>query len=343
MADVKISQLPAATTPVVGTEVLPIVQSGTTSQVSIDNLTVGRAVSMSSATVSTGNLNFSSTAQRITGDFSNATIANRVAFQSSTTNGNTQITVFPNGTATNAALDLYSNSDPTNTSRGLIRIDTAGVDFKIDSTRTGTGTYLPITFYTSGSEKVRIDTSGNVGIGTNLPTMKLDVNGITSWQGGTTGQTAQIVGASSGINGGGNFKVLSNTTQAVDVGGALTLGGYYTSITASVDFGVILGAKENSTGGNTAGYLAFGTRVNAGNMTERMRIDSSGNVGIGATANASAILDAQSTTKGVRMPNMTTTQKNAIASPAAGLMVFDTTLAKLCVYSGSAWQTITSV
>ena len=77
--------------------------------------------------------------------------------------------------------------------------------------------------------------------------------------------------------------------------------------------------------------------------TERMRIDSAGAVGIGATANASAILDAQSTTKGVRMPNMTTTQKNAIASPAAGLIVFDTTLAKLAVYSGTAWQTITSV
>jgi hypothetical protein len=75
-----------------------------------------------------------------------------------------------------------------------------------------------------------------------------------------------------------------------------------------------------------------------------MRIESSGNIGIGTTSpNASAILDAQSTTKGVRMPNMTTTQKNAIASPAAGLMVFDTTLAKLCVYSGAAWQTITSI
>jgi hypothetical protein len=72
--------------------------------------------------------------------------------------------------------------------------------------------------------------------------------------------------------------------------------------------------------------------------------DASGNVGIGTSSpDASAILDAQSTTKGVRMPNMTTTQKNAIASPAAGLMVFDTTLAKLCVYTGSAWQTITSV
>jgi hypothetical protein len=79
------------------------------------------------------------------------------------------------------------------------------------------------------------------------------------------------------------------------------------------------------------------------NNAERLRIDTSGNVGIGTTANASAILDAQSTTKGVRMPNMTTTQKNAISSPAAGLIVFDTTLAKLSVYSGSAWQTITSV
>ena len=69
-----------------------------------------------------------------------------------------------------------------------------------------------------------------------------------------------------------------------------------------------------------------------------------GNVGIGTSSPAaSAILDAQSTTKGVRMPNMTTTEKNAISSPAAGLLVFDTTLAKLCVYSGTAWQTITSV
>jgi len=68
-----------------------------------------------------------------------------------------------------------------------------------------------------------------------------------------------------------------------------------------------------------------------------------GNVGIGTLVNASAILDVQSTTKGVRMPNMTTAQKNAIASPAAGLMVFDTTLAKLCVYTGAAWQTITSI
>ena len=42
MADVKISQLPASTTPLDGTEVLPIVQSATTKQVSIANVTAGR-------------------------------------------------------------------------------------------------------------------------------------------------------------------------------------------------------------------------------------------------------------------------------------------------------------
>jgi len=50
-----------------------------------------------------------------------------------------------------------------------------------------------------------------------------------------------------------------------------------------------------------------------------------------------------STTAGFLPPVMTTTQKNAISSPTAGLIVFDTTLSKLCVYSGAAWQTITSV
>lgn len=53
MADLKISQLPAATTPVAGTEVLPIVQSGTTSQVSIANLTAGRSMAASDITVTT--------------------------------------------------------------------------------------------------------------------------------------------------------------------------------------------------------------------------------------------------------------------------------------------------
>jgi hypothetical protein len=56
MADTKISALPASTTPLAGTEVLPIVQGGATKQVSVANLTAGRAVSALSLALTAGNL-----------------------------------------------------------------------------------------------------------------------------------------------------------------------------------------------------------------------------------------------------------------------------------------------
>jgi hypothetical protein len=68
-----------------------------------------------------------------------------------------------------------------------------------------------------------------------------------------------------------------------------------------------------------------------------------GNLLLGGTADvASSLFTMSSTTKGFLPPRMTTTQKNAISSPATGLVVFDTTLNKLCVYT-TAWQTVTSV
>ena len=51
MADIKISALPAATTPLAGTEVLPIVQSGVTVRVAVSNLTAGRSVSATALTI----------------------------------------------------------------------------------------------------------------------------------------------------------------------------------------------------------------------------------------------------------------------------------------------------
>ena len=54
MANSKISALISATTPLAGTETLPVVQSSTTKQVSVANLTAGRAVSASSYTSTTG-------------------------------------------------------------------------------------------------------------------------------------------------------------------------------------------------------------------------------------------------------------------------------------------------
>ena len=56
MADTKISALTSASTPLAGTEVLPIVQSSTTKQVSVANLTAGRAISATQITLTTGNV-----------------------------------------------------------------------------------------------------------------------------------------------------------------------------------------------------------------------------------------------------------------------------------------------
>jgi hypothetical protein len=56
MADLKISQLTGATTPLAGTEVLPIVQSSSTKKVTVADLTTGRAISATQLTLTTGNL-----------------------------------------------------------------------------------------------------------------------------------------------------------------------------------------------------------------------------------------------------------------------------------------------
>lgn len=77
MANAKISALPAASTPLAGTEVLPIVQGGVTDQVSVANLTAGRAVG-------TGNLTVTGTAD-VSGNFAVATTKFTVAAASGNT------------------------------------------------------------------------------------------------------------------------------------------------------------------------------------------------------------------------------------------------------------------
>ncbi len=61
-------------------------------------------------------------------------------------------------------------------------------------------------------------------------------------------------------------------------------------------------------------------------------------VGIGTTApSSSAILDLTSITKGLLIPRMTTAQRSAISSPAAGLLVYDTDADQFYFYNGAAW------
>lgn len=59
--------------------------------------------------------------------------------------------------------------------------------------------------------------------------------------------------------------------------------------------------------------------------------------------NASALLELKSTTRGLLPPRMTTTQKNAIASPATGLVVYDTNLNLLQLYNGTTWTSVSAV
>jgi len=63
-----------------------------------------------------------------------------------------------------------------------------------------------------------------------------------------------------------------------------------------------------------------------------------GSVGIGTTnPNSSAALEIQSSTKGVLIPRMTTVQRNAIASPANGLLVYDNTTNSFWFKSATNW------
>ncbi|MEP7170774.1 MAG: hypothetical protein ABI855_15505, partial [Bacteroidota bacterium] len=60
------------------------------------------------------------------------------------------------------------------------------------------------------------------------------------------------------------------------------------------------------------------------------------------TPAASALLDLTSTSKGLLAPRMTTAQRNAIASPATGLLVYDTSVNQFYFYNGAAWTSFGS-
>jgi hypothetical protein len=166
-----------------------------------------------------------------------------------------------------------------------------------------------IIFNNNGFDRATFKSTGNFLINTTTDAgYKLDVNGTSRF----TGQLDVFSGAV-------NFRVNNNS-------------GY-----VQIGFGSTVFLNYNATEVYCGSQYAY---FNSGVQFRFLGVGLFGNVG---SPNTSAQLQADSTTKGFLPPRMTTAQKNAIGTPATGLVVYDTTLNKLAVFTGVNWETVTSV
>ncbi|MDI9407653.1 MAG: tail fiber domain-containing protein [Candidatus Pacebacteria bacterium] len=278
------------------------------------NLTFnGTTLTANSATVSTGNLDvtagnltFGGTGQRITGDFTNATATNRLAFQTTTANNATRLMVLPSGTGIQSAINFCDASDPTNCSAANISIN-GGTDMRLQSTTFGTGTALPMTFYTGGSERFRLGTAGQLGIaGANYGTsgQVLTSGGASaapSWQTPTTVNNGTLTMNVSGTglsgsqtftanqSGNATFTVTSNATSANtastivarDASGNFTAG----TITAALNGNASTATTASNVNNGTLTMNVSGTGLSG---SQTFTANQSGNATFTVTSNATS-------------------------------------------------------
>ena len=230
------------------------------------------------------------------------------------------------------AEDSIGNTDDAVRLSGILTTATSGSEassFTI-STRTGGGAL---------TEKVRVDNVGNVGIG------RTDSANLLAVSGSSTGSRGIFID-NTNTAGYGVFRINSGNADAA-VGMAI----HYFGSTWTDSGGARRPSQTTVEGFEINGIAIAAPNVNgiinffAGGVAssnEAMRITSSRNIHIGTTAgNANAILDVTSTTKAFMPPRMTTTQRDAISSPTAGMQIFNITTNKLNIYT-TIWEAVTS-
>ncbi len=171
-----------------------------------------------------------------------------------------------------------------------------------------------------------LDSTGRLGVGTTFPNNRVEITSATANTSGL--RFTNLTAASPTVA--SNGKSLS-----VDVNGDVVL-------MPSAASAWLL----NGNAGTTAGTDFLGTTdaqdlVIKTNNTEKVRVLTTGQVGIGTNApSPSAIVQIVSTTQGVMFPSMTSPQRLAIAAPANGLLVYDVTANILMSYNGTRWQEV---
>jgi hypothetical protein len=142
--------------------------------------------------------------------------------------------------------------------------------------------------YTAATERLRITSGGRVGIGTSSP-----------------GTTVEIQGSNNTlINSRGNLFVADGGTaaQAAGEGGQISFGAWLNGdLSSPSPVATIKGVTESSTLNINLGALLFGTSETGATITERMRITSGGNVGIGTTSPASILHCASTGDNNIRV------------------------------------------